>query len=201
MSARVRERGILFSRPMVEALLASRKTQTRRAVRGHGAAEPDPRSNPFGAPGDRLWVRETYAAFGHWTRRWNPAKEREEWAFADLTPATGRRWRFDHDAPDVDGTRDAAAPPRWHKRPALFMPRAASRILLEIVAVRSERLLQVSAADALAEGVAPSADPVAAYRAVWEGINGAGSWEADPLVWVVTFRRLASTSPPGTGRY
>lgn len=184
MSARVRERGILFSRPMVDALLAGRKTQTRRAVRDRAAADPaaNPAMNPFGAPGERLWVRETYAAFGHWTRRWNPAKEREEWAFADLTPATGRRWRFDHDAPDVDGTRVAAAPPRWHKRPALFMPRAASRILLEIVAVRSERLLRVSAADALAEGVLPTDDPVAAYRAVWEGINGAGSWEADPLV-------------------
>nr|WP_308632452.1 hypothetical protein [Massilia sp. YIM B02763] len=189
---------------MVEALLAGRKTQTRRAVRDRATADParnpaaNPAMNPFGAPGEHLWVRETYAAFGHWTRRWNPGKEREEWAFADLTLATGRRWRFDHDALDVDGTRDAAAPPRWHKRPALFMPRAASRILLEIVAVRSERLLQVSAADALAEGVPPSADPVAAYRAVSEDINGAGSWEADPLVWVVTFRRLASTSPPGT---
>lgn len=200
MSARVRERGILFSRPMVEALLAGRKTQTRRAVRDPATADPaadpalnpalNPAVNPFGAPGERLWVRETHAAFGHWTRRRNPAKDREEWAFADLTLATGRRWRFDHDAPDVDGTRDAAAAPRWHKRPALFMPRAASRILLEIVAVRSERLLQVSAADALAEGVPPTDDPVAAYRAVWEGINGVGSWDADPLVWVVTFRPI-----------
>ncbi len=183
----MRERGILFSRPMVEALLAGRKTQTRRAVRADAGAGED--ANPFGAPGDRLWVRETYAAFGRWTRRWNPAKEREEWAFEDRTLATGRGWRFDYDAPDVDGSRTVAAP-RWHKRPALFMPRAASRILLEIDAVRSERLLQVSAADALAEGVPPTADPVGAYRAVWEGINGAGSWKADPRVWVVTFRRI-----------
>lgn len=195
MSARGRERGILFSRPMVDALLAGRKTQTRRAVRDRAGADadansdPDPNLNPFGAPGDRLWVRETYAAFGRWTRRWNPAREREEWAFEDQTLATGRAWRFDYDAPDVDGSR-AAAPPRWHKRPALFMPRAASRILLEIEAVRSERLLQVSVADALAEGVLPTNDPVGAYRAVWEGINGAGSWDADPRVWVVTFRRI-----------
>ncbi|WP_323143944.1 hypothetical protein [Massilia phyllosphaerae] len=85
------------------------------------------------------------------------------------------------------------------------MPRAASRILLEIVAVRVERLQAVSVADALAEGVetggdpaagdpaagGPAAgDPVRAYRAVWEGINGSGSWDANPLVWVVEFRRL-----------
>jgi YD repeat-containing protein len=179
----MRERGILFSRPMIEALLAGRKTQTRRVRRGD--------ANPFGNPGDTLWVRETYAAFGHWTTRWNAVKGREEWAFADLTRAAGQAWRYDYDAADVAGVRVRDAAPTWHKRPALFMPRAASRILLAIDGVRSERLHAIGDDDAAAEGVLPSADPVGAYRAVWEGINGPGSWDADPLVWVVTFRRLA----------
>jgi hypothetical protein len=69
------------------------------------------------------------------------------------------------------------------------MPRAASRIMLQIVGVRIERLQEISAGDALAEGIVPGTvdDPVPAYRAVWERINGAGSWEANPLVWVVEF--------------
>ena len=171
---------------MVEALLAGIKTQTRRAL----APGSDPVKR-FGAPGDRLWVRETYAAFGHWTRRRNTARGREEWAFVDLTRARGLAWRYDPEAADVDGARVAGAAPAWHRRPALFMPRAASRILLEILDVRSERLGAIGEDDARAEGVGAAADPVRAYRAVWEGINGAGSWDADPLVWVVRFRRLA----------
>jgi hypothetical protein len=75
------------------------------------------------------------------------------------------------------------------------MPRAASRILLEIVSVRTERLQAIGAADALAEGVARAADPILAYRAVWEGINGAGSWDADPVVWVVAFRTCIPPTP------
>ena len=90
-------------------------------------------------------------------------------------------------------SREAGAAPAWHKRPALFMPRVASRIVLEIIDVRIERLQEISVGDALAEGFAPGSvdDPVVAYRAVWERINGEGSWEADPLVWVVVFRRMA----------
>jgi hypothetical protein len=190
------ERGILFSGPMVAALLAGTKTQTRRTQRpqpGQGAA---PR-NPFGQPGDRLWVRERFFAFGHWQTRRNARKGREEWFFTDLTRQQGLAWRYAqaHDAgsgagADPHAARVAGAAPTWHPRPALFMPRAASRILLEIVGVRSERLQAIGAEDALAEGVVPDGDPVRAYRAVWERINGAGSWDADPMVWVVEFRCL-----------
>jgi hypothetical protein len=195
------ERGILFSGPMVEALLAGTKTQTRRALRRQ-AGEGQPARNPFGQPGDRLWVRERFVAFGHWQTRRNAAKGREEWFFTDLTRQTGQAWRYE--GADPHAARIAGAAPTWHPRPALFMPRAASRILLEIVDVRSERLQALSRADAIEEGIrragdawvlAGSAetthDPVLAYRAVWEAINGAGSWDADPLVWVVGFRRLA----------
>lgn len=85
------------------------------------------------------------------------------------------------------------------------MPRALSRILLEITAVRVEQLNDCSVADALAEGIAPELDgwtdysnpscqmcvnPVDSYRTLWDSINGAGAWEANPWVWVVEFGRV-----------
>jgi hypothetical protein len=175
---------------MVRALLAGAKTQTRRALR----SPSDAARNRFGQPGGLLWVRETFFAFGRWDNRFNAAKQREEWYFTDMTRASGLTWRYAADegqGADPHARREAGAAPAWHKRPALFMPRAASRILLEIVDVRVVRLQAISVADALAEGLPPGAehDPVLAYRGVWEGINGAGSWEANPLVWVVAFAK------------
>jgi hypothetical protein len=184
-------RGILFSAPMVQALLAGTKSQTRRALRPQPGDGADPR-NPFGRPGDRLWERETFFAFGRWETRYNAKKAREEWAFVDMTRQAGLCWRYPGSDPDPapQPGRIAGAAPAWHKRPVLFMPRAASRILLEIVDVRVERLQAISPADAVAEGVQAAHDPVLAYRAVWERINGPGSWDANPCVWVVEFRRL-----------
>jgi hypothetical protein len=176
---------------MVRALLAGTKTQTRRALAG----PVDTARKRFGQPGERLWVRESFYAFGRWDTRFNAGKQRQEWFFTDMTLASGFSWRYEADGgpgADPHARREAGAAPAWHKRNALFMPRAASRIVLEIVDVRVERLQAISEADALAEGLPPGseADPVRAYRAVWERVNGAGSWEADPLVWVVSFRML-----------
>ena len=211
----VRERPILFSAPMVRALLAGTKAQTRRVVkhrwpylwqepwyatgkvltdlpRQPGAfmefryrQQDDPNYQgspastlvpcPYGKPGDRLWVRET---------------------FAPLT--TGYAYCADPiwNAPPAD---------RW--RPSIHMPRAASRILLEVTGVRVERLQDISKADAIAEGIERredacgdwkhygdtglSVDAVGSYRSLWETINGEASWKADPWVWVVEFRRVA----------
>lgn len=197
----MKQRGIMFSGPMVAALLAGTKTQTRRGLPG----PPDEAilaavRRRFGVPGDRLWVRERYVAFGHWQVRFNERKGREEWAFADLTRARGFFWRFD--GADPGAGRDASAAPTWHPRPALFMPRAASRILLEVTNLRIERLRAISPDDAIAEGilrigdgfelpgVGTTDDPVLAYRAVWDKINGPGSWDAYPWVAVVEFRRV-----------
>ena len=130
------ERGILFSAPMVRALLAGTKTQTRRAVK----------------------VQEgiVHAA----------------------------------DNPDVRVGKGRSVTPGWHTRPALFMPRAASRILLEVVSVRVERLLVISEHDATAEGIECGVgNPIDSYRSLWEQINGTGSWSANPWIWVVEFRR------------
>lgn len=84
---------------------------------------------------------------------------------------------------------------KW--KPSIFMPRIASRITLEITGVRVERLNEISADDAIAEGVEiitsidhGSTDPIAAYRVLWESINGKGSWEKNPWVWCISFKRI-----------
>jgi hypothetical protein len=182
-------RCILFSGPMVRALLAGTKTQTRRALRGPQDAAARHR---FGQPGDRLWVRETFYAFGRWQTRFNIGKQGEEWYFVDMTLQHGLAYRYDADLEPgaiPQARREAGAAPAWHKRPALFMPRVASRIVLQVADVRVERLQDISADDAVAEGILPETvhDPVPAYRAVWERINGPGSWDANPLVRVVEF--------------
>jgi hypothetical protein len=202
-----KERPILFSDAMVRAILEDQKKQTRRIVKlppdceqfthlrpaqggeapkntfiaywlEHGKEECGGTffSCPYGKPGDLLWVRETWAA----------------------------RHEYDHCRPiDIH-----AGTPIWHKsdecggrfqsiggfgkwRPSIFMPRWASRILLEITAVRVERLQNISDNDARAEGYDRShAFPREWFAQLWEHINGAGSWEANPWVWVVEFRRV-----------
>jgi hypothetical protein len=211
----MKERPILFSAPMVRALLAGTKTQTRRAIK------PQPTHfNPAGVPriassdgpskliacrygesGDRLWVKETFVAFGHWETRFSQKKRRDEWHFVDLTLETAREYRFD-DA-DTDARRLAGAAPTWHRRPSIFMPRAASRLLLSNESVRVERLQDISEADAEAEGVdfmrhIPDADEtltaIELYEILWEAINGAGSWALNPWVWGVDFKQVESST-------
>jgi hypothetical protein len=210
------EHGILFSAPMVRALLDGRKTQTRRALR-HQVTGPaamqmtGPRHAeivnkhgvhipgwdcPYGQPGDRLWVRET-------THR-RP--------MLNLLTGEPLAPEYDGGAYTVDGvdvlTPDGFDVAWWYSRsscPSIHMPRWACRILLEISGVRVERLQAIGEADARAEGVTiedhhmrgycageflpPS---IRAYRDLWESINGVGSWEGNPWVWVVEFKRVAS---------
>ncbi len=197
------DRPILFNAAMVRALLAGTKTQTRRVVKpakckvmGVPMAcceiageinQGDYTNSHYGQPGDRLWVREAWAA---------PHK--------------------------YDGHRPADIPAltRWHYaatenlggllgRPSIHMPRCASRITLEVTGVRVERLQNISEADALAEGIVPAGDgngfqladtkhysgnPIDSYFSLWEHINGAGSVEANPWVWVVEFKRLETAA-------
>lgn len=197
----MKERGILFSAPMVRALLEGSKTQTRRALKGIAPGWPQA-ACPYGQPGDRLWVRETFFAFGCWKTRYNAKKNRDEWYFVDMTLETGRTYQYAAEPLNVAlaaGRGRAAA--AWFQRPAIFMPRMASRLLLEVASVRVERLNDCSEADAAAEGwqrnAAASGDPAVHataardwYRALWEEINGVGSWDGNPFVWVVEFRRV-----------
>ncbi|AMP04298.1 hypothetical protein CPter91_1926 [Collimonas pratensis] len=154
---------------------------------------------PYGQPGDRHWVRETFVAFGRWETRFSDKKKRDEWHFVDMTLDLGLAYRFDGAA--LSASRRNGPIPEWHNRPSIFMPRAASRILLDITDVRVERLNDISCADARAEGaetylyecydfdykVAPE---LANYRRIWESLYGTGSWDANPWVWVVEFRRI-----------
>ena len=222
----MRERPILFSAPMVLALLSGSKKQTRRVVKpqptefvgGPGvtlrdgspaplvllddSVEPYGREIvcPYGQPGDRLAVRETFYARGHWTKRYSEKKRREELHFVDETMGTGKTYRYEADEKLPRRKRELHEV-GWWKRPAIFMPRAASRITLEITSVRVERLQDISEADALAEGVKVHPDhhgkppssiysPVQAYRDLWESIHGPDSWAANPWVWCISFSRV-----------
>ncbi len=174
------DRPILFSAPMVRALLAGTKTQTRRVATPKRSIEPMTDECPYGAPGDRLWVRE---AFMH-----EPADYCWEASVSIPCRPEVTVYRSDHDAGESRGAG-------W--KPSIHMPRALSRITLEITGVRVERLWQISEADARAEGAAPSDYERGfdnwggvLYRKLWEQINGPGSWDANPWVWVVEFKRV-----------
>jgi hypothetical protein len=158
-------------------------------------------ASPYGQPGDRLWVREAWRAYAAFNK--TPPR--------DITP----------DAPIWYEAQDEVPfhPTAYGKlRPGIFMPRWASRILLKVTQVRVERLQDISKADAMAEGITFTdygldqwqqqrqgwgVEPTshmrcmhsapAAYGALWEQINGAGSWNANPWVWAVSFRRIDNT--------
>ncbi|NHQ93358.1 hypothetical protein [Janthinobacterium lividum] len=216
-------RPILFSAPMVRAVLDGSKTQTRRVMKPQPEPAPhrpgdyqwpcnafqsmvsvsDTRASgahgmagdacPHGAHRDQLRVRETFFAYGRWETRFSTKKARDEWHFVDMTTECDRAYQFAADNPDLPlATGRRSALPGWHKRPAIFMPRAASRILLEIASVRVERLNDCSVEDALAEGISHRTmnDPRVEYQRLWDDINGAGAWAANPWVWAIEFRRV-----------
>lgn len=199
-----KERPILMSGAMVRAILVGRKTQTRRVVNfkkiakatgctkgrlaysptfnswavfdGNGEADLALVDCPYGKVGDRLWVKETF-------------KENE--------PPSGYIYR----ASEAEYGYTYEKP--W--KPSIFMPRQASRIDLEIKAIRVERLKDISEADAIAEGIEQDGNgwkgyvegnlprlafPQNSYKTLWESINGAGSWDLNPWVWVIEFRKV-----------
>lgn len=165
------ERPILFSAPMVRALLEGRKTQTRRiAWNTYDHIEGDP-LKPMAAqrikPGDTLWVRETHCFYG-----------------GGLFHA--------YQATPPDGLVN----PRW--RPSIHMPRALSRITLKVTATRIEHLQDISETDATAEGFVKrpeiSVDPEVHRDAardwfmdLWQELHGIASWDRNPWVVVLTF--------------
>lgn len=207
----MRERPILFSGPMVRAVLAGQKTQTRRVAKEFAGRDdldailrrfPNQNGCPYGQPGDRLWVREAHAIV-----------PRTAYAGSEGVQQVIRKdGPYEHDAAVFREGWTRSAPGRW--RPSIHMPRWASRITLEIVSVLVERLQAISEADAQAEGVEghyiedgwywrnyllSDADAAVSpmmtsakdsFRSLWESINGADSWAANPWVWAVEFRRI-----------
>ena len=195
------ERPILFSAPMVRAILAGTKTQTRRVAKhplaqnlsyivdigkgwfGDEEGEVQIRC-PYGQPGDRLWVRE----------KWQAVSGNDRARHIMTHPRPDRGWLEYAATPRADE-------PAYKWRPSIHMPRWASRITLEVTGVRVERLQDISEADAMAEGVHYSLlekiqagqDRWArhAYKKLWETINGSDSWDLNPWVWVVEFKRVS----------
>lgn len=189
----MKSRPILFSAPMVRAILAGEKTQTRRVVKPQPifVADPhvpfktpdaDPKGLipcPYGKPGDHLWVKETYRV----------PKSYDNIAPRDLH-LTEVRYEVDGSEKPLVPWWDSDEPGRI--RQSIFMRKWMSRITLEITNIRVERLHEITAHDALAEGVGHNSmgNPVFDYEILWKSINGPGSWESNPWVWVVEFRKI-----------
>ncbi len=209
----VKERGIMYVANMVNAILRGLKTKTRRVAAW--PKEPFPADTtdvvgtyeegrlvwqyryidldgderfgsmdggkcPYGKVGDILWVRET----------WSVPAMFDEQKPSDIDPRAAGTVRYAAAGKESGGKI----------RPALFMPRWASRIRLDITEIRVEPLQDITEEEARAEGVAPIMRYVGAYRdgfvQLWDGINGGRSgcrWEDNPWVWVITFRRLSTT--------
>ncbi|HCW1044313.1 TPA: hypothetical protein OW455_005383 [Pseudomonas aeruginosa] len=205
----MKERPILFTGPMVRAILEGRKTVTRRVMKPQPdflGSMVDPNTPfktldaglharitcPYGEPGDRLWVREAWAADA----------QVDAIAPSDLSQGEPIWYPADLSVRQTGCSMIS----KGRVRPSIHMPRWASRILLEITAVRVERLQDISEEQALAEGVRGEPCDHArqacadigcwgdtakgAFGFLWESLNGEGSWAANPWVWVVEFKRV-----------
>lgn len=220
----VKERPILFSTPMIKAILEGRKTVTRRIVdidhelandvskwgysiftpEGHISARTKQKTETghrygekfiklkYGKPGDVLWVRETWSKI-----HYEGVDENPTYIFK------------------ADWTGDAV---KGIWKPSIHMPRVACRLRLEIVSITVERLQDITEEDAIKEGIEPDplgpnsmdggvvypglrfynyADvgyryvkPLESFQSLWTKINGAESWNANPWVWRLSFRKL-----------
>lgn len=207
----MKERPILFSAEMVNAILQGRKTQTRRVVASKFLGEcvcqsvgpplssgckyqcepghpfqhpPAAESCPHGKPGDRLWVRE------NWTRA--ECDNGNELIVYQADRTVSDVYQLGDGPKSLNGFLDW----RWNDetngrlkwRPSIFMPRWASRITLELTAVRVERLLEISEEDKLAEGATHETP----FGTVWRKINTKPGirWDDNPWVWVESFKRI-----------
>jgi len=169
---------------MVRAILEGRKTQTRRICKDLVVEGATATGCKYGIPGDRLWVKETFQPL--WVSE-EPGDYKTGHGYNINYVATGgiKEW--------VEGGEGELT---QKCTPSIFMPRWASRITLEVVGVRVERLQDISEADAKSEGIRLNSmthwetEARDAYKTLWESINGAGSWDANPWVWVIEFKKL-----------
>ena len=183
---------IVFNAEMVRAILDERKTQTRRLVKSYYNVDLkrvlDPSKDgtfdfvfnnkeesshlvkcPFGQPGDFLWVKETFARYPQFTYK------ADRYEFKD---SNGKVWI-----------------PKW--TPSIHMPRHLSRILLQVINIRVERVQDISEEDVKAEGVKPTINSSrcldkykSSFESLWDSINKEGSkWDDNPWVWVIEFNQ------------
>jgi hypothetical protein len=175
----MKEKPILFNTEMVKAILDGRKTQTRRIIKADKIIDANLWNDTISmldfSPyqvGDILWVRETFV-------------ESDNGYLYKADPMFDTTEIFD-----------------WKWEPSIFMPRQACRMELEVIKVRVERLNDISEEDAEAEGSKYKNNSVTYdgencrgsyknyFRSLWESINGKGSWEANPFVWAIKFKKL-----------
>lgn len=232
----VKERPILFSTPMVQAILEGRKTQTRRVVKpkpvvttaqdgfkfltipGLGAIDEFIVNKcPYGQIGDRLWVRETWAPVELGYDYESGYCDNIQLAnagdvlthFQDCGHHAGQEWlgrkpRFDFVYAATGQWEETTEDRNFPWKPSIHMPRKACRLELEVTGIRIERLHDITEQDAMEEGVyweqhlgftvdgeeGNTESRVGEFSALWERINGAESWDANPWVWVVEFKPL-----------
>ena len=207
----MKERPIIFSTPMVQAIIEGRKTQTRRVVNPdivngfdferdgslqimtiedkHGEQVPILDLCPHGKPGDLLWVRETtIIAPKNWVKK----------RFNNITDSDGdgRVIQYLATHPNTDAARNYGL----KKTPSIHMPKWAARIWLEITGVRVERVQEISDSDIIAEGISTTLRDYDAFCHLnqqfidlWDSINGKKegcSWAENPWVWIVEFKRV-----------
>ena len=236
----MKERPIIFNTEMVKAILDGRKTQTRRVMKpqpvkkdgfwelygagwgydngtvpcvpGHSLSE----KNPYGRPGDLLYVRET----------WKPAEwsaDGDDWHIVYKAGGNGivAPHLFDDEQKELDfwiklsDELDEACCPMdegWYLqpidyvkwRPSIFMPKNAARIWLKVKSVRVERVQDISDKESIAEGIpngAYAVNPKTSFRKLWDSINakrdgGIYSWESNPWIWVVDFEVVSTNGKP-----
>jgi hypothetical protein len=212
MKTQPKEVPILFSTAMVEAIVAGRKTQTRRIINpqprlggngvwqfkgpkgGAGGPEAAAKYIPKCQQGDLIYVREQHYAFGRWLMNGISKKTvKQKLRFSDETLENG----FSYQYPNTFRHQVSKGGVGWHKRNSMFMPKAAARIWLRCTGVRAERVQSISQEDAVAEGV--GWHPPFAYQAfaqLWHSINGKEGWDANPWVWVYEFGVLSTNGKP-----
>ncbi|WP_026111569.1 hypothetical protein [Winslowiella toletana] len=220
----MKERPILFSDQRVRALLTGQQTQTRRIMKSlaftpgqdnhEGCYGFDVISNqmrgrhvmemsdlsyqcPFGQPGDRLWVRET------WRGPVVPKEQMADYAKSPEAYRSTRYCQYRADSSELGSSLDEDNEQSgWQT--AIHMPRWASRINLQITGVRAQKIQDISDDDIMAEGVQTdshflnnfftlkndSVAPKEAYMKAWEKQYGGTSWEVNPWVWVIEFSRI-----------
>lgn len=209
----MKERGMIFNAEMVNAILAGRKTQTRRVLatyqdavefcsewdvngkqifivlgeKDHTGMNPVITAIPcpFGQPGDCIWVRETFRVHSRAT----------DVATLVYRASVRNSWTEQTHRVPVAVCNKPATPEKW--TPSIHMPRWASRLTLEITGVRVERLRDLSEDDAKSEGITPPSGGVLPgreyrinFRDLWMDIYGMDNWEANPWVWVIEFKRV-----------
>lgn len=210
-------RGITFSRPLIAPIQDGRKTQTRRIARPNVlrwledfepgfVALAENHLSPYGYPGDLLWVREDAWMWCERIPNGTTPTGRAKWRFEPLRGAT-IHYAADHPhRPTIDVVHPETGNSwGWRMKVGRYLPQWASRIQLEVVAVRVERLQEITEEDARAEGMAQSAQggfragddlpwsqsAIGAFLGLWRHLHGQESLDANSWVWVVEFRRLA----------